>query len=160
MEQGSFYFLKEKYFLDFPNQKLEQNKETIDGQPRLRPCFYSLFDENTGLYWMIPISSKLVKYHGEYEKAVLKYGVCHTIVFGTVMNKEKAFLIQNFFPTTPKYILNEYFDSSSGMAVRISREDEEKILKKTRIVLKMIRRGIKIVFPDVLAIEKKLLNRA
>lgn len=59
MEIGHFYYLNDQYFIDFPDTKLMQNKETINGQAHDRPCFYAFQDANTGLYWMIPFSSRV-----------------------------------------------------------------------------------------------------
>ena len=92
MNVGNFYYIEDTYFNDFPDEKLMQNKETVNGQPHNRPCFYAFKDEKTGLYWMIPISSQVQKFRGYYNQKIRKYGRCDTIVFGEVMGAEKAFL--------------------------------------------------------------------
>ena len=56
MDIGHFYYLNDQYFIDFPDPKLMQNKETINGQVHDRPCFYTFQDTNTGIYWMIEYS--------------------------------------------------------------------------------------------------------
>ncbi len=45
MKDGKFYFLKDEYFYDFPDDKLMKNKEIIDGKSHGRPCYYSFKDE-------------------------------------------------------------------------------------------------------------------
>ena len=91
MKEGHFYYLSDQYFSDFKDEYLMKNKENIDGQSHDRPCFYAFLDENTGLYWMIPISHNVDKYRVYYEQKIKKYGRCDTIVFGDVLGHEKAF---------------------------------------------------------------------
>jgi hypothetical protein len=74
MESGHFYFLDDSYFVDFPDQYLMKNKEMINGQMHDRPCFFSFTDASTQLFWMIPISSKVKKYKGIYQKKVNAFG--------------------------------------------------------------------------------------
>ena len=54
MKNGHFYYINDQYFLDFPDDKLMQNKETVNGVAHDRPCFYAFQDNNTGLFWLIP----------------------------------------------------------------------------------------------------------
>ena len=70
MDVGHFYYLNDQYFIDFPDPQLMQNKETINGQLHDRPCFYAFQDDNTGLYWMIPFSSRVSKFTGIYNKKI------------------------------------------------------------------------------------------
>ena len=46
-----------------------QNKEN----GAYRPTFYSLRDEKTGLFWMVPLSSRVNKFQAIYDKQVQKY---------------------------------------------------------------------------------------
>ena len=100
MKKGHFYYINDQYFLSFPDSFLMQNEETINGQAHDRPCFYAFEDRSTGLYWMIPFSSKVNKYRIYYNNKMRKYGRCDTIAFGYVLGHEKAFLIQNMCPIT------------------------------------------------------------
>lgn len=159
MDKGHFYYITDQYFIDFPDGMLMQNKETMNGQPHDRPCFYAFEDTNTGLYWMIPFSSQVAKYRGLYNKKVTKYHKCDTIAFGKVLGHEKAFLIQNICPITVKYIKNEYIDSAAQVPVRVDGVFEKELLDKARRVLALQRKGVKLIFPDVLSIEAKLLEK-
>lgn len=158
IENGKFYFINDSYFTDFPDPLLMKNKETINGYSNGRPCFYAFKDHSTGLYWMIPFSSQVSKYRKYYNSKIKKYNHCDTIVFGYVLGHEKAFLIQNMCPVTPKYLENAYIDKSSNLPVRINGSLEKEIIKKAQHILALHRKGIKIIFPDVLSIESKLLN--
>lgn len=158
MDKGHFYYIADQYFVDFPDRTLMQNKETINGQPHDRPCFYAFEDANTGLFWMIPFSSQVSKYRGYYNQKIARYHKCDTIAFGEVLGHEKAFLIQNMCPITTRYIKNEYFDSAAKIPVRIDGVFEKELLEKAKRVLALQRKGIKLIFPDVLDIEAKLLQ--
>ena len=159
MNEGHFYFIDDQYFIDFPDDKLMSNKETINGQVHDRPCFYAFQDNNTGLYWMIPFSSRVSKFRGHYNSKISKYGRCDTIVFGCVLGHEKAFLIQNMCPITTQYIKNEYLDNGTLIPVRIDRRTESELVTKAKRVLTLERSGIHLIFPDVLRIEQELLSR-
>lgn len=137
---------------------LMKNKEPIDGYTNGRPCFYAFKDQSTGLFWMIPFSSQVSKYQKYYNSKIKKYNHCNTIVFGYVLGHEKAFLIQNMYPVTTKYIENAYIDKSSKIPVRIDGPLEKELVKKSKHILALHRKGHKIIFPDVLSIESKLLN--
>ena len=156
MQEGCFYYLSQEYFDDFPDPLLMGNKETINGLPHNRPCFYAFKDSVNRLDWLIPISSQVHKFKAIYNNKIQSGKRCNTIVFGQVLGKDKAFLIQNMCPITDKYILNQYKVGDSS--VRIARDLEEEIQSKARKVLTLQRKGIKVIFPDVLKIEQQLLE--
>lgn len=147
--QNCFYFIKDKYFTDFTDPYLLTNKQ--EGN---RPCFYSFLDKKTNLYWFIPISSQVPKYQAIYNYKIAKYGKCDTILFENVLGKRRAFLIQNMFPATKEYVDKVYENNS--VPVNIPNNFKEELEKKSKRVLGKVRRGIKLIFPDVLSIEKQL----
>lgn len=158
MEKGHFYFINDQYFIDFPDTMLMSNKESLNGRSHNRPCFYAFEDNKTGLCWMIPISSQVKKYREYYNKKIQKYKRCDTIAFGYVLGQERAFLIQNMCPITDSYIKNEYIDKASNVPVRVNGAFEQELIEKAKRVLALQRKGIKLIFPDVSEIEKKLLG--
>ena len=159
MNSGHFYFLKDQYFIDFPDRYLMKNKETCNGEVHDRPCFYAFEDSgHKGLFWLIPFSSQTQKFRKVYNDKIRKFGRCDTIVFGEVLGHEKAFLIQNMCPVTAEYINNEYVDSVSNTPVRVDRKLESEIITKAKKVLALQRNGKKLIFPDVFAIEAKLVS--
>lgn len=160
MDAGHFYYINDQYFVDFQDKNLMRNNETINGQVHDRPCFYAFQDSTTGLYWMIPFSSRVSKYRKYYYDKMQRYHRCDTLVFGEVLGHEKAFLIQNMCPITIQYIKNEYFDSKANIPVRIDGALERELLEKAKRVLALQRQGHKLIFPDVLSIESKLINSA
>lgn len=158
LDIGHFYFLKQDYFIDFPDPYLMANKVTVNGQPHDRPCFLSFIDISTQIYWMIPISSKISKYSYEYQKKVSRFGNCITIAFGDVLGHQKAFLIQNMCPVTSKYIDGEYIDLKANIPVRVDGFFEKSLLQDAEKVLVLTRQGKRLIFPDVLKIESDLLK--
>ena len=108
---------------------------------------------------MIPFSSQVEKFHGIYEQKMQKYRQCDTIVFGEVMGHEKAFLIQNMCPIIEDYIKNEYYDLRIHIPVRINGKLEKELRQKANKILTLQRKGIKLIFPDVLTMERELLDK-
>ena len=154
MDKGHFYFIDDQYFIDFPDPYLMKNK----GPQHDRPCFYAFKDERTGLYWMIPFTSKLQKFQAIYAQKVNRYGRCDTIEFGDVLGHPKAFLIQNMCPITPHYIKSEYIDAVANIPVRINGALEARLIQKAQRALVLQRKGKRLIFPDVLLIERTLLQ--
>jgi len=159
MEIGNFYFLTNDYFVDFPDDTIMSNKETVQAVTHDRPCFYTIYDDTTSLFWMIPFSSKVPKYRYHYQNKIDRYGKCDTIVFGKVLGHEKAFLIQNMCPVIPRYIKNEYIDNISNIPVKLDGVFEKELITKAKRVLALHRKGFKLIFPNVLQIEKDLIEK-
>ena len=155
MIAGVFYFVADAYFQRFTDPYLMPNK----GVGHNRPCFYAYQDKATGLYWMIPISSKVSKYRGIEASKIKRYGYCNTIVFGKVLGRERAFLIQNMFPVTAQYIDSQYIDSHSGVPVRVANALSDQITRNAKSVLARQRHGGRPIFPNVLEIERQLLSK-
>ena len=75
------------------------------------------------------------------------------------MGHEKAFLIQNMCPVIPRYIKNEYIDRSANIPVKLDGVFEKVLVTKAKKVLALQRKGLNLIFPDVLQIEKELLKK-
>ena len=155
MQKAQFYFLSDRYYQDFPDEKLMKNKDMINGIPHNRPCFYAFPDsKNPQIYWIIPISSKYEKFQRIARKKAEKYGVCSTIRFGTVLGRQTAFLIQNMCPATDRY-LTAYIDRN-GLPIQIDNRLRTDIEKNARHVLALSKRGINLIFPDIFTIYQSL----
>ena len=75
---------------------------------------------------------------------------CNTIRFGEVMGAKKAFLIQNMFPITEKYISDIYINRLTHEAVRIPINIESDIVIHANVVLRLVKSGNKnLVFSDI-----------
>ena len=155
MLRAQLYFLSNEYYQDFPDDKLMQNKDTIDGVPHNRPCFFAFPDTRVPeIYWIVPISSRYEKYKRIEQDKIKKYGRCNTIRFGTVLGRNTAFLIQNMCPATEKY-LTPYIDKNK-QPIRIDGRVAADVEKNARSVLALAKRGAKVIFPDVFTIFQGL----
>lgn len=155
MPDAQLYFLSDQYYIDFPDDKLMKNKDTIDGIAHSRPCFLAFPDaKNPAIYWLVPISSRYEKYQKIAQAKIEKYGRCNTIRFGTVLGRNAAFLIQNMCPVTAPY-LTAYINKKSE-PVRLDNRVVADITKNAREVLAIARRGAKVIFPDVFKIYQAL----
>lgn len=159
MEQGQFCFLNSQYYQNFPDKHLMRNKEVINGISHDRPCFLAFSDkENSNIYWLVPISSKIEKYKAIALKKTEKYGVCNTIRFGTVLSKEAAFLIQNMCPVTDRYIQEIYKDQHNN-PIYIDNRIVADVVKHAQEVLAKNKRGANLIFPDVKTIYNTLVQQ-
>ena len=57
IKTGSFYFIKDSFFEKVNAPYLKAEHETTK-----RPHYFAIEDSKTGLYWFVPISSKVDKY--------------------------------------------------------------------------------------------------
>ena len=154
IEQGKFYFIKDEFFELVKDKELCQNKE----KGKKRPCFYCFRDKkNEKLIWFIPISSKVEKYKKIYNKKMKRNGVVDTIAFSYVEGEERAFLIQNMFPTTRRYIVEKYVRQNRD--VKVNEKFKKELESKANKVLILVEKGNnKIVFPDIKNIKEILLK--
>lgn len=74
---------------------------------------------------------------------------------GKVLGKEKAFLIQNIFPTTEKYIESVYKSKESD--VEINETLKKEVINVSMNVIKLAKKGINIPFYDILEMKNILL---
>jgi hypothetical protein len=89
-------------------------------------------------------------------KKIKRSGKCDTIVIGKYRRVEAAFLIQNIFPITEKYI--DHIDTIRNKAVPVVEGTQKEILEKVNKVFMLKKKGINLIFPDVDKIEKMLLQ--
>lgn len=168
MKQGHFYFIKDDFYLKYDKQQnLPKNKNKENNKSHNRPCFYAFSDKKRcEVLWIVPVSSKIEKFKAIVNKKIekqrgqsIKNPKCNTICFGKLLGRDTAFLIQNMFPITQKYILNEYIDKNTGNVVTLDKKTEKNILYNARQVLKLVERGISNpVFSDILSIKASLLE--
>lgn len=148
MITGHFYFLKPEYAQQFADPKFMNSKE------HNRPYFCA-FTENGRVFWLVPISSKVDKFESIYATKIKRYGKCDTIDFCHILGRKKAVLIQNMHPVTQDFVLNEYNDPH-GKPVQLCEKVRKRISHKAKKVLALQRKGVDLLFGDVLKIEKEL----
>lgn len=154
MKKTGFYIIKDKFFEDMSDPYLKRNK---DGN---RPHYYCFEDSKTGIYWMIPLSSRIDKYKRiieKKEKSGRQCDILHIVKLDD--NRESAFLIQDMFPITEEYIAREYTIAGNHL-ILTSEQTAKEIERKARKVIGMLKRGIKFTptQPDVMAIFEKLIE--
>jgi hypothetical protein len=104
------------------------------------------------------ISSKVEKYEEIYNDRILKYPDYDGIKFGYILGEKRAFLIQNLCPVIPKYINGKYIDKAKNAPVDIPDNLKKDLNARVRKAIRLYRKGTKIVFPKILAIETTLLE--
>lgn len=151
-QEGYVYHISDDYFKLVQDNKLMQNKEGGN----YRPTFFCIRDSQTSLLWMIPISTRYEKFEGIYNKDVQRYGQCIKIVLGEFDGVPAAFLLQNMFPVTEKYL--NHVHTRNGNPVPVKPILRNKIQSNYAKLRQLIARGAKVVFPDVLRLEKLMID--
>ena len=153
MIERGFYIIKDKFFKDMNDPYLKGNKEAN------RPHYYCFKDEGTGLYWMIPLSSRIDKYKKIMSKKITSGKPCDILHIIKLDNdKQSVFLIQDMFPITEEYIERTYTIANNHLTVT-SEHSALEIEKKAKKVMNMLKKGIKFTptQPDIRAIINKLI---
>lgn len=152
MEKNGVFFIKDRYFEDFPDEKLKKNKDEN------RPCYYAI-EDNQGLLWFIPMSTKVEKFKRLIKIKEEQKKRCDVFHIEKFCGKESVFIIGDLFPVTKEYIERAYTISEKAVVIK-DKSTINRIEKKFNKVLTLIRRGIKLhdEQPDILLIESKLLE--
>lgn len=152
MKKTGFYIIQDRFFEDMSDPYLKENKAGN------RPHYYCFEDAVAKIYWMIPLSSQIDKYKRimeQKEKAGKHCDIIHIVKLDD--NRESAFLIQDMFPITERYIEREYTIAGNHLMLT-SEHTAKEIERKAKKVMGMLKRGVKFTptQPDVMAILKKL----
>ena len=152
MKKTGFYIIKDKFFEDMAEPYLKGNKAGN------RPHYYCFEDANTGIYWIIPLSSQIDKYQRIVEKKEKTGKPCDIIhIVKLDDSRQSAFLIQDMFPITDEYIEREYTIAGNHLMLT-SEHTAKEIEQKAKKVMGMLKRGVKFTptQPNVLAILESL----
>ena len=155
MKKTGFYIIKDRFFEDMPDPYLKGNKAGN------RPHYYCFEDNATGIYWMIPLSSRIDKFRKIIEKKEQARKPCDILhIVKLDDSRESVFLIQDMFPITEEYIEREYTIAENHLMLT-SEHTVKVIEQKARKVLGMLKRGVKFMptQPDVLLILEKLKQK-
>lgn len=152
MKKNGFYIIKDTFFEDMADPYLKGNKAGN------RPHFYCFEDAKTGIYWMIPLSSQIDKYKQimkKKEKAGKPCDIIHIVRLDD--SRESAFLIQDMFPISERYIDREYTIAGNHLMLT-SEHVVKEVEQKARKVMGMLKRGVKFTptQSDVMSILGKL----
>lgn len=152
IEISGLYIISDQYFTDFPNDRYMQNKGEA------RPHYYAIQDSD-GVYWMIPLSTRVEKYSKKIEDTERTHGKgsCFMYCIAPIHGQDRAILICDMFPVSEKYILRPY--TISGQAYIIRNESIRKAIStKAKRYLSMVKRGILKSPLNILETKSKILN--
>ena len=155
MQEHGLYIISEQFFRDFPDPYLRGNK---GGN---RPHYYAFRDKTSGLFWMIPLSSRVGKYSRIIENRKQRNLPTDTLFICDIgTGKQSVFQIGDMFPVTAEYIERAYTVGSIPLVLKNDVYVTE-IEKRSQRVLNLLHHGVSFspTQPDVLSIEKKLLRQ-
>lgn len=152
-QEGYVYYIEDKYFDEVKDPHLMQNK----GPGHRRPCYCCKVSAETGLYWMIPMSSQKTKFQKRYAESVSKYGKCLTLVLGRYGGKDATFLVQNAFPVKEDYIREIY--TINGNPAPVHSKLQRIIYGKLQASLAIHRKGHKTIYTDIDKAQKIMLMK-
>lgn len=131
IKEGYVYHIKNDYFEFVNDKKLMKNHEGNS----TRPNYFCIKIDESEIMWFIPMSSKIEKYKKIIDEKINKYKKCDTIIIGNYRGRDHAFLIQNMFPITSKYI--DHIDTVKGKAIQVPSETRHQILDKVNKIFKL-----------------------
>lgn len=152
LEEGYVYHIKNEFFEFVNDDKLMVNHEGN----ATRPNYFCIKGDEDGLMWFIPMSSRVEKYKKIMNNKIDKYKRCDTIIIGEYRRKEQAFLLQNMFPITQKYV--DHIDTVGGKAQKVQTKVRDQILEKVDRIFSLKQKGINLIFPNVDRIARLLLE--
>ncbi len=147
-QEGYVYHIKDDYFQKVQDDKLMRNKEG----GAYRPTFFCMRDQKIdGLLWVVPMSSRTEKFQAIMDKQAARYGRCLTIVIGEYDGRQAAFLIQNMFPVTEKYL--DHIHTRNGNPVPVRHSIARQIRSNATRARQLVYNGKNVVFPDIRRLE-------
>ena len=159
MRAGEIYFLTDEYCDKYLQYGVMNNKEVEDDTEHMRPCFYSLQDKNnSNIFWMVPISSKIKKYERVLKEKLKRYPMYDGLEFGYVRGRKAAFLLQNMCPVLKKHVAELYVDSNNGLPVNVSKKVQDLIRKKAYKIISLTEKGYKVTITDIKYIYDDITN--
>ena len=144
IQSGFYYHIKDTFFAEVQDNALMANKEDRN----YRPHYLAIQDShNSGIYWMVPVSSKFEKYQNIYKRQVARYKRCTKIVLGKCGGWDAAFLIQNAFPTTADYF--DHIHTSKGIPLSLHGSTAKLIAENLNYNLRLHKCGIPLFYTDI-----------
>ena len=136
MRKAGFYIIKNKFFEDMNEPYLKGNKNEN------RPHYYCFENQTNGIYWMIPLSSRVEKYKKIIDKKKRENKPCDILHLVKLDDdRESVFLLQDMFPIIEDYIEREYTIAGNHL-ILTSEHVVREIDQKARKVIGMLKRGV------------------
>jgi hypothetical protein len=152
INQGFVYHIKDSYFEFAQDNMLMRNHEG----GAYRPTYLCIKDDKTNLFWAIPMSRQVEKYKKVFDKDTEAYGNCVKILIARYGETDSAFLFQNMFPITGRYI--DHIHTIGGNPVQVDSGVKEKVTQIFKENIRLHRRGVKVIFTDIDRLEKLMLD--
>ena len=122
-----------------------------------RPHYFAIKAEN-GIYWMVPLSSKVDKYREKIERDKRNYNDSLFYHIGRIKGEDRVFLVGNAIPVTENYIKKEFTIKGVPYVVK-NKTETKKIRSKVRRYLVLVKQGKLKPYVDILKIEQQLIDR-
>lgn len=110
---GILYFVSDRFFAKIKDPYLKINYEHTK-----RPHYFALKDSQTGLYWLVPCSSKVEKFERLIQKKKAQHKPTDAVKIIKIFDRKTVLLFQDMFPITTKYIDEPYI--KGGQIVRVA----------------------------------------
>lgn len=151
---GNLYFVSDIFF-----EKIQDPYLKINYEDTKRPHYFAFEDNKTGLYWLVPCSSKIEKFEHLVQKKREQHKPTDTIKIVKVFDRKTVLLFQDMFPVIAAYIDGPYI--KGGQPVRIADQKIIQAMKKNaKKIINLLHRGVRFTptQPDVMRIEKIMLE--
>ena len=150
LQEHGIYIVKDTYFNEFASAGWMWNKKES------RPHYLALKD-SSGLFWMIPMSSKTESYKAKISRVETQRGAGNCLYYhiGIIAGKERAFIISGMFPVTAEYINHSYTINHIPYIVS-DKSLVRELNSKMRRYLRLLEQGVMGDTNHVLDIRKKL----
>lgn len=135
LTEHGIYLIKDEYFDTFGSPGMMWNK----GENR--PHYLAIRDAS-GLIWMIPMSTKTVKYRAKINEVEEKRGKGNCLYYhiGVIARKERAFIISGMFPVMPAYISHPFTINEIPYIVQ-DKKLIQQLTSKMRRYLRLLEQG-------------------
>ena len=148
IKEGRLYFIKDE-FLEKYGRKYNLMENKIEKGTK-RPTYFCFKDDkNNDLLWFVPMSKQYEKYLKIYndKKKKINKEPNNFVFFNNIAGIKGVFLIQNIFPTTEKYVQEEYL--RRGQRIKISKLIQHEILEKSKNVIALANRGVTATYTNL-----------
>lgn len=125
---GSLYFVSNDFF-----EKVQDPYLKINYEDTKRPHYFAFYDSQTGLFWLVPCSSKVEKFEKLIEKKKEQHKPTDTIKIVKIFDKKTVLLFQDMFPTTEQYIDGMYIKGGQPDVIRIEKLMIEELTLKDSV---------------------------
>lgn len=153
IKTSGLYIVSDQFFKDYPNDRYMDNK------CESRPHYYAVQD-NDGIFWMIPLSTKVAKYRDKINDTEKMHGVgsCFMYCIAPIHGQDRALLICDMFPVSEKYILRPY--TIGGLPYVVQNKNIQKAIRtKAMRYLSLVKRGVLSSPLNILETKRKLIEK-